>query len=310
MPDQMALFPALPVPAARQPAEGDALHLPADLDTVDQLFAAGRRIETPAEYSALLRYITRFGNYSVFNGFLLFLQDPDATFIATLRTWAGKYRRRPLRNARPSIILAPGAPILPVYDVRQTEGAPVPSAPGPTPRTSRKSLRDMLGKTLGNCAIEGIAVREVESYPSFPETAVSVTPAVRERYQNFGLAAENRYLILLDANAGIEAKYAQLVRELAHLFCGHIGIDRSAWWRERRGLEMAPTEIEAASVGFLVCNRNSIAPAADPFSIHLPTHRGALTSVSLSAVLKAAGHIEEMARREWRTPRRKGRRAT
>jgi hypothetical protein len=310
MPDQMALFPDLPIPAPGQPAKEDALHLPADLDTVDQLFAAGRRIETPVEYTALLRYITRFKHYSVFNGFLLFLQDPDATFIATLKTWTGKYRRRPLKNARPLIILAPGAPILLVYDIRQTEGNPVAAAPEPNLRTRRKTLPDMLEKTISNCAIEGIAVREAESHRSFPDTAISVTPAARERYRHFGLDAENRYLILLNENAGLEAKYAQLVRELAHLFCGHIGIDRRAWWRERRGLEMAPTEIESASVGYLVCNRNRIASAADQFLSDLPTHQGALASVSLSAVLKAAGHIEEMARRQWKTPRKKGRKAT
>jgi hypothetical protein len=307
MSDQLALFPEELLPASCRQAVIDPFALDAELNTVDQAFIAGRRFKSISEYADLLKYIAHFETYSVFNGFLLFMQDPAATFIATLKTWARKYRRRPMKGARPLIILAPGAPILFVYDARCTEGDPLPAGPGPMPCTDRKTLRDMVERTIGTCAMEDIAVRETGLHSTPFDMALSMTPAVRDRYQHLELDSETRYLILLDEHSELEEKYATLVRQLGHIFCGHIGIDRDAWWKERKGLELAPTEIEAASVGYLVCRRKGLHSTADIFFGHLEKHRGALASISLHAVLKAANHIESMVRQEWKKLRKKGR---
>jgi hypothetical protein len=81
---------------------------------------------------------------------------------------------------------------------------------------------------------------------------------------------------LLNSNLSAEARYATLVHELAHLYCGHLGTLNDKWWPDRRGLPHAAREFEAkpaicveelhpASWHFLVAF-HPIAPPPRPYS--------------------------------------------
>ena len=62
-----------------------------DLETtsnpVDEVFAAITRFRSSRDFMELMDFIARFPNYSTFNGLLLYLQNPLATYVATARTW-------------------------------------------------------------------------------------------------------------------------------------------------------------------------------------------------------------------------------
>src|SRR5207248_2429484 len=70
-----------------------------------------------------------------------------------------------------------------------------------------------------------------------------------------------------NSNLSAEARYAILVHELAHLYCGHLGTPNDKWWPDRRGLPHVAREFEAESVCFLVCERLGIAGRWKPMGL-------------------------------------------
>ena len=103
-----------------------------------------------------------------------------------------------------------------------------------------------------------------------------------------------RYYLELNANHSSETRYATLVHELAHLYCGHLGTPNEKWWPDRRGLEHAVREFEAESVCHLICGRLGIAnPSAEYLSGYLKDQDD-VPPISLDCVMKAAGLIEQM----------------
>ena len=59
---------------------------------VDEIFVADSRYRSSREYLQILNLIARLPQYSAFNGFLLYTQNPALSHVATARTWA----RQPL----------------------------------------------------------------------------------------------------------------------------------------------------------------------------------------------------------------------
>jgi hypothetical protein len=88
-----------------------------ELNAVDEIFIAGSRYRYSQAYIELLQFISRFPNYSPFNCFLLYTQNPSLTYVATAKTWSRKFRRQPRFDARPLLILAPMGPVRFVFDM-------------------------------------------------------------------------------------------------------------------------------------------------------------------------------------------------
>ena len=118
---------------------------------------------------------------------------------------------------------------------------------------------------------------------------------------------DTNYLIHLNMTRSIEEKYSALVHELGHIFCGHLGIDRYAWWPEREDLNISTEDIEAACVAYLVCRRDGLRACSEKY---LSDYVGAgrdLPTFSLNSVLQAVSYVEEMGKYRWKALR-KGRR--
>jgi len=167
------------IAAGPVPAEGDA-------GPVDELFRRDRRWRTRSGFLELLECIERLPSYSPLNAFLIHLQDPAATRVATARMWVRKYQRRLLPEARPIVILAPMSPVLFVYDIRDTEGPPLalntlsPTDPGGRPARLLETARR-------NCGIQRLAVREAAGLAPSAEQAIRLTPALRRKHADLAL---------------------------------------------------------------------------------------------------------------------------
>lgn len=278
-----------------------------DLSPIDELIGFSAHMQDYQEYSRLLSFIARFPNYSAFNGFLLFLQDASVSYVATARTWVRKFKRRPKPEARPMIILAPMAPVIFVYDIRQTEGEPVPETLL-KPQALKTMLTGKIYETiLYNCAVQGIAVREATIKPSETERAIRISSAVRERYSGLSLEKDAVYMVLVDKVASLSEKYAALVYELGHIFCGHLGIDGNAWWPERQGLDIIQEKIEANSVAYLTCQNKGLEAAAESNLLQISETARQLPMFSLNAIFQAVNYIEAMGKLKWNKPKKKGR---
>ena len=99
-----------------------------------------------------------------------------------------------------------------------------------------------------NCSLQGIAVRETMLGQDMQGTTDRLTPALRKQYKDLNIQKDTTYIIHLNKSHNQELKFASLAHELGHIFCGHLGIDRNAWWPEREDLNISNEEIEAACV--------------------------------------------------------------
>ena len=307
MTKQLSLFPDSPASAANRLLDDKIVALETALNPVDELLAAGTRFRNSRLLMELLDFIARFPNYSPFNGLLLYLQNPSAVYVATARNWLQKFRRQPKYDARPMLILAPRGPILFVFDIHDTEGAPVPSALLESHTIVNQLPAKVYSNTLHNCALHGIGVYETSLEKGATGTASRITPALRKQFKNFDLKKDTSYLILVDKSQTWEDKLASLVHELGHIFCGHLGIDRHAWWSERENLNINGEELEADVVAYLVCRRLGWHARSKKYIARYIEKDQLLTVFSLNAVLHAASHAEEMGKFRWKEPRRQRR---
>lgn len=305
MTEQLSLFPDNALNLIDTLPDENLTELDTALNPVDEVFASLTRFRNSREFVDLMQFISRFPNYSTFNGLLLYLQNPLATYVATARTWAQKYSRKPKPNAKPLVILAPMAPILFLFDIQDTEGAAVPS----TLLQPREIDDQLLGKfyatTLHNAAIHGIAVFETLLDNDEIDSVNRITPALRKKYKALNLPKDTSYLIFIDKTLPPESRYASLVHELGHIFCSHLGIDRHAWWPERRDLNIRGEEIEAAAVAYLICRRNGLKANAEDYLPQFSGPHQEIPTFSMNAVTQAAGYIEDMARHRWKAPKKR-----
>jgi hypothetical protein len=297
---QLSLFHT-PERADEPPEDQGRTPLETDASALDELFRTSRRWRSSREYMALLDFVARFPSYSPLNGFLIFLQKPEAACIATRRGWLEKYQRQVKPGVRPIVILAPMSPVQFVFDIADTEGSPIPFGALTSSAAMNRLSPKIYENTLNNCRIHHIAVKE-SSARNAVERALRITPAVRKRHADLALTASQRYAVLLDAGLPLEEKYASLAAEVGRIFCGHLGADSDAWWNDRKDLDLERVDIEAASVAYLICRRRSLAGATGGILAEWAQTDRNLPAFSLNAVFQAVSHIETMGKTPWRRP--------
>ena len=278
---------------------------------LDELFSLTFQYKTSAAYRDLLEFVTRFLSYSPFNAMLVHIQMPGAKFVAPPYRWLRDYGRRIGPGARPLIILQPMGPVMFVFDVSQT--LPTEYAP-PLPREVEKPFEVRKGQVGGslelvidNAKRDGIQVK-IRKEGSQSAGSIRYAPENLHTSQQFQAGIDkNRNPVFMDIpvkydlviNAGLsrEARYATIVHELAHLYCGHVGTPKVQWWPDRRGLSHEIREFEAESVAYLVCLRCGIDISSEQYLSHYLGEQEHVPPISLERVMKAAGLIESMSQR-------------
>lgn len=277
-----------------------------EISALDEMFGASRRYRSSREYMELMRFITRFRQYAPFNCLLLHIQNPDVTYVASTSDWEGKFNRYPKRDARPLVILQPFGPVMFVYDLQDTEGAPMPDGLLKPFKTIGVLPEIVAEQTIHNCGVHGIDVREDLKGLFGAGKAIRLTSAARRFYKDLGLSPGSAYLVLLNRNHSIEEQYSTLAHELGHIFCGHLGADSLSWWDSRIGSSAGVEEIEAESVAYLVCMRQGLTVNSDRYlSSYRTPDDMQLPFFGLNAVLLATDYIEKMGERKWKKPLKK-----
>jgi hypothetical protein len=278
-----------------------------EANAVDEMFATHSRYRSGHEYVQLLNFIAGLPQYSAFNGFLLHAQRPTITHVATARTWARRHSRHLKPNARPLMILAPMGPVRFLYDLSDTEGEPV-STERLKPYAVIQKLNTRVYENIKhNCALHGIVVRDVASNDRRRGAAMRMTPSVRKMHRHLNLTKDTSYLVTLDPADAPESKFSRLALELGHIFCGHLGIDKGAWWPERHHINATQEQLEAESVAFLVCRRKGLTEPARKYLQPYQTTEQQIPVLSLNAILQAVNYIEEMGRSRWGKPKKRSR---
>jgi hypothetical protein len=273
---------------------------------LDELFTLARKYNSSDAYLELMRFVGRFRFYSPFNAMLIYTQMPGAHFVCTALRWRRDYQREIKIGARPIVILQPMGPILFVFDVRDT--APLPNArrlplrvEDPFQVRSGK-IGGQLALTIENAKRDGVRVTE---RADGSQRAGSIQWAAPGQHLEFTIAQKPIqkskqiplwFELLLNSIFSAETRYGTLVHELAHLYCGHLGIPNGRWWPDRQSLSHAVREFEAESVSYLVCARLGIETASDEYLAGYVRKYPVTPSISLDRVMKSVSLLEQMGR--------------
>ncbi|MEJ5358261.1 MAG: hypothetical protein WHT06_06260 [Desulfobacterales bacterium] len=274
---------------------------------VDELWRASARWSRGGDLLELFDFLCRFPGYTPLNAFLILLQNPQATQVATARAWITRHGRRIRPGARPIAILAPMSPVVFVFDVADTLGPP-PSPAGPSPGSgAKKSAARFFDALAGRLAAARVAVTLAEPPPSPAERSLRLTPALRRSLGAAAPPARMRALVRLPQSLPPEERLAALAVELAHLFCGHLGGDEEAGFPDRGELPAGQIDLEAESAASLACRRLGFAEAQAQLLSSLRERPGEeLPPFSLNAVFQAATRIEALGRAALRHGRGRG----
>ncbi len=205
-------------------------------------------------------------------------------------------------------------PVMFVFDVSDTE--PIDEKSTLPPEVEKPfepthgSVSNELWLTTENAKRDGVGVIEREAGSQSAGFICTVTKRKFLKVQKKSrptpqfVSVPLRYELVLNSKHSSAAKYATITHELGHLYCGHLGTPNKNWWPDRQTLAAEICEFEAESVCYLVCKRLGIENPSDQYlSGYMKEHEDT-PSISLDAVMKAAGLIEKMGR-ERLNPRKK-----
>jgi hypothetical protein len=273
---------------------------------LDELFTLARKYNSSDAYLELMRFVARFRFYSPFNAMLIHTQMPGANFVCTALRWQRDYHREIKPDARPIVILQPMGPILFVFDASDT--APIPNA-HPLPSRVEDPFQVRSGKVGGQLALtienakrDGVRVSE---RADGSQRAGSIQRAQAGQHLEFAIAKKPIpkstqipvwFELLLNSRLSAETRYATLVHELGHLYCGHLGTPNGRWWPDRQNLSDTVREFEAESVSYLVCARLGIDTASEGYLAGYVRKCPVTPSINLDRIMKSVWLLEQMGR--------------
>lgn len=276
--------------------------------SLDELFTLARRYKSSKAYSEFIRFIAKFRLYAPFNAMLVHIQKPGAGYVAPPHRWLSDYRRRIKPEAQPLVILQPMGPVMFVFDVSDTEPeADAPQLPSEVENPFHVCQGHLDGEyemTIENAQRDGVSVAERKDGSQRAgsiervESSHHLSVLVKQRPQKQYVQVPLRYKLILNSNHSVETKYATIVHELAHLYCGHLGTPNQKWWPDRAGLHHGIQEFEAESICYVVRKRLGIAnPSARYLATYLKENmEGDVPEISFERVMASAGLIEQMGR--------------
>ncbi len=287
------------------------LELPAlqDRSALDELFSRAAAYRSSAAYVELLQFIAKFTRYSPFNCFLLHMQNPEVTYVATPKQWHTRFGRNVKRDARPLIILAPRSPVIFVYDLMDTEGRELPERFQSPFETRGQITQKTWNFIYRNCLRDRIPIITKPYSQLHAGTASRFAEPISARKLDPDFDDptapdfSTQFLIEIGQQLDLPARYATLVHELGHIYSGHLGTNPEKWWPSRMGQTHQQKEIEAESIAFLVCRRRGLNTKSDEYMANYVNHEFELPVFSLETILRVVNLIETMS--EQMLPERK-----
>ncbi len=250
-------------------------------ETFDSLINLTSTYKGSRRFLEFLNFTSKIKNYSAFNVALIHAQNPNVEYVATSNDWERRHKRKVKANAKPIVILAPFHPILMVFDVNDTDGAPLPNrcfsafwAEGYEPYEELETLVDYLGK-------EGVKV-------TYEDLSKNLAGCIT---RNIGKTPE--YSMKINENHAIAVRFATVIHEIGHWLCGHLGKAKGV--PNRAHLDLAQKEFEAESVSYVVCKRFGIRSNSEEYLADYVDRQSLIPSeVSVDLILKAASKIETL----------------
>ena len=212
-----------------------------------------------ANWQAYLGIMSKFHRYSMFNQMLIAVQNPEATHVCGYRKWE-EFDRHVMKGERGIAIFAPkmvrmteedpaGKPVLDakgkpvkrsrcvgfttatVFDVSQTDGAPLPTVDRELTETPPEGFKEDLETAVTDA---GFTV----SYEKIPGSASGFTDPIGKR-------------VVIDSSMSAGNTAQTLAHELGHIKAGHL--EKMDEYHTGHGGGRGAMELEADAVSAVVC---------------------------------------------------------
>ncbi len=251
---------------------------------IDTLFHASKAYRHSSAFKEMMSFMARFRDYAPYNNMLVKIQNPSCSFYAREKDWRVRFDRYLKEDARPMLILAPMHPVMLVYDIDQTEGAPLPEHLTKFTNFEGEFEPKWLNRLRQN--VESYRIRvDIKKLTS---TNAGFATVAR------GTGDWKMRIALHDKLSDVSC-FGVLCHELAHILLGHLGTDRDLWWPCRSNLTRQTIEIEAESVAYIVTSRLGLEGSSAAYVCGYLKDGPMPESVSLDLIAKVAGTIEKMA---------------
>lgn len=267
------------------PEQADLFELEAERTLLDTLFEQSRLYTSGNDYQNLLDFVCKLRNFAPFNALLLQVQKPGLTYAASAADWLARFKRTPKKDARPLIILWPFGPVALVYDILDTEGDDLPKDAYQFPAAG-KTTAAHISQFVHRLAKAAIPV---EFFDAGDGSAGYIQST---RTVNDDSTTDCAYNIRINRNHPPATQFATLAHELAHLYLGHLGVDKARQIPLRRKLSTGEKELEAESAAYIVCTRNGIQSRSHTYLSNYVDGSGCSQDIDVYQIMKAAGRIE------------------
>jgi hypothetical protein len=250
---------------------------------IDDLLRRSASYRNTDAFQEMISFTARFRSYSPYNNMLVKFQNPSCSYFATAKHWWFEFRREVKDDARPLLILAPMHPLMPVFDLDQTEGPPLPRELRDFALTTGEFNSKWMENLLANAERDQILVKSIE---------LSSTNAgfATKRLQNDSYKIRIAYHKKLDAPSA----FGVLCHELAHIYLGHLGSDKDGWWPCRINLSHSTVEIEAEATAYIVTTQLGLKATSETYLSNFIKQNQVPPSVSVELITKTAGKIMNM----------------
>lgn len=246
------------------------------IKALDELFEQSLTYKSTTKFKELLDFITHFPSLSPFNAFLIHMQNSGVQIVMSRSKWK-KYNRSVIYGSRPLVILIPFGPVEFVYDIKDTEGEDIPEELLNPFKTEGGVNTNMYFTTIKNCLKEEIVIKE---------------KILMDNLAGYVKRESNHFSITVNSNLGINERFSTLAHELAHIFCGHLGVFNNSTWRDRHTLSKEIKEVEAESISYLVCLRMGLKTNSESYLSSYLKENTSMPSLSLDTILTVSGLIE------------------
>jgi hypothetical protein len=263
-----------------------AKRTPQEQSSIDELFRASILYRNSSKFAEALEFAAKFREYAPYNNMLVRVQNPSCSYYATARDWQNRFERSIKEDAKPMVILAPMHPVMIVYDVDETEGAPLPAKLREFAQVTGNFESKWMDRLLENALRLRI---QVQRKPLTQLHGGFATTSLRD----------NRFKMRVVVHAGLDeaSAFGVLCHEIGHILLGHLGSDMDIWWPFRINLPHSAIEIEAESVSYMVSARLGLKSGSASYIASFVSGGQIPDSVSLDLITKVAGKICEMTER-------------
>jgi hypothetical protein len=263
---------------------------------LDKLFYDVGTYRRSDEFKKLFELIRKFSHIAPYNAMLIHIQKPGSRYVASAYEWKSRFHRTVNPGARPLVILRPFGPVAFLFEYLDTDGPPLPEELINPFKVEGNLSEDKFINLVNNLKCDGVSYNEADQGVSSAGFA-QITQNGREQTITRNkkiFQVKILYEMVVNQNHQTEIKFASVIHELAHIYCGHLGSPHPKWWEDRHMLDRNIEEFEAESICWLICERLGIKnPSAKYLNGYL-NEKGEIPPISIEIVLKATGSIESM----------------